>query len=410
MSMLPGNSISPKMARIATLLMFATIFILYETRWTNIAFLLCAAVVFLFGVILKSRTVKIIIRPMYVFVLFFVVFILLSALWAMESSAAIEDAKRFLIILPSIAMIYITFEYEDNVDPLIDIVLWGGYIVMIYSFFALGGIVEVFNMLLTGYRPNEETFINVNLLGMLGAVVVILQAYKMVYDKKFGSAIFLIPTILVIALSQSKKAIIMLLIGVLLVVFSKYISRKNGLKIIKISVLISVMLVIFNYALNLEIFTGLRDRFEDMFSTMSDSSEGVGESTWERMKFIEIGMAQFWETPILGVGIGSSSALLAEKFGRYTYLHNNYVELLACGGIVGFIIYYSMYVYLISNLIKYRKHDVARTNLFLVLIIVLLFADYGFVSYNVKFQFFYLMMMFMHVDHLKRKHRESVGV
>ena len=405
-----NKDIRRSIALVSTLLVFVTLFILYESRWTNIAFLFSAAVAFLFGVVLKYRAVAIKIKPMYMFMLSFIVFTLMSVLWALEPSAAVEDAKRLVVSLISIAMIYITFDREDTIDPLINIVMWGGYIVMIYSFFALGGIVEVFNMLLTGYRPNEEMFINVNLLGMLGAVVVILQAYKMVYDKKFGSAIFLIPTILVIALSQSKKAIIMLLIGVLLVVFSKYISRKNGLKIIKISVLISVMLVIFNYALNLEIFTGLRDRFEDMFSTMSDSSEGVGESTWERMKFIEIGMAQFLETPILGVGIGSSSALLAEKFGRYTYLHNNYVELLACGGIVGFIIYYSMYVYLISNLIKYRKHDVARTNLILVLIIVLLFADYGFVSYNVKYHFFYLMMMFMHVDHLKRKHRESVGV
>ena len=397
------NKIKKRAVWFITLVMFVALYLFDNGSWGNYVFGGCAALVFLVGVVLGRKTTSIVVRPFYIFILCFSIYCLSSYLWAWEPSAALDQAKRMFLILLCFAMVYLYYEKQDNIDALLDCIMWGGYVVSIYAIFAFGGVESVFSMLIAGHRPNaEETFINVNVLGMLGAVAGIIQIYKMVNEKKFLSSVLLIPTIIIIALTQSKKAILMLIIGAVLIAVSRGVTAGKGFKILKVAIALLIVFVVGYYVINLEIFSGLRDRFNDMFSTMSGEDQTEGTSTWERMKFIEIGMAQFWDTPILGVGIGSSKALLLQKYGEYTYLHNNYVELLACGGIVGFAIHYSMYVYLLYNLIKYRRYDVQRADFCIILIIVLLVTDYGFVSYNVKSQYFYLATFFIQVDLLKR--------
>ena len=88
------------------------------------------------------------------------------------------------------------------------------------------------------------------------------------------------------------------------------------------------------------------------------------------------------------------------------YLHNNFVEMLCGGGLVGFILYYSIYVYLFVQLFKYRKADREAFSIAIVWLGLMLIMNYGMVTYYSKTQWYYLLIHFINVSNLKRKHRE----
>ena len=113
-------------------------------------------------------------------------------------------------------------------------------------------------------------------------------------------------------------------------------------------------------------------------------------------------MQQFYKTPILGIGMGNSLELLASVGQRRTYLHCNFVEILASGGIIGFVIYYCIYVKLLGGLWKYRKYRSQTTNLCIVLLLLMLIMDYGMVTYYDKQQYLYFMCFFLQLELLKK--------
>ena len=88
-------------------------------------------------------------------------------------------------------------------------------------------------------------------------------------------------------------------------------------------------------------------------------------------------------------------------YGNAHYLHNNYMEMLACGGIVGFLIHYWIYVYLLRVYIKNFKHHEKEFNICFVLLIFKLIMDIGAVSYYSKTTYFYLLLFIMGVTKIK---------
>lgn len=60
-------------------------------------------------------------------------------------------------------------------------------------------------------------------------------------------------------------------------------------------------------------------------------------------------------------------------------------------------------IYLIYNLIKYRKADFRIFIISFVWIILALAMDYGMVTYYEKTQWFYMMVYFLNIRYLRRK-------
>lgn len=74
------------------------------------------------------------------------------------------------------------------------------------------------------------------------------------------------------------------------------------------------------------------------------------------------------------------------------YLHNNYVEKLACLGLVGIVIYYSIFIYALYYLLKNIKYRDSEYNICLILLIINLIIDYGVVSYYDKATHIYIII------------------
>ena len=153
-------------------------------------------------------------------------------------------------------------------------------------------------------------------------------------------------------------------------------------------------------------FAGIYKRMLSMVSAVT----GVGKtdrSATTRLALVDVGLRQFRKTPILGVGMGSGHLIAWKYLNKGFYLHNNFAEILAGGGLVGFLIYYSIYGYIFSSFILFRRYSTLETAVCTTLLVMALVEDYASVTYYAKETYFYLMIGFLETEKLRRVCRKS---
>lgn len=98
-------------------------------------------------------------------------------------------------------------------------------------------------------------------------------------------------------------------------------------------------------------------RLEGMFNGFFGNEEEMDGSTYTRIQLVDFGKEIFAQRPWLGYGVCNFRAVYLSYFpGRHAlYAHNNYIELLVDLGIVGLVLYYIFYIYLIVRLFKIAK-------------------------------------------------------
>jgi len=72
------------------------------------------------------------------------------------------------------------------------------------------------------------------------------------------------------------------------------------------------------------------------------------------------------------------------------------------------LLYYSIYIYSSVILFKCRKNRDREFSIILVILVLTLMMDYGMVSYYSKETYFYVLLIFLYAEKLKRK-STSVG-
>lgn len=215
----------------------------------------------------------------------------------------------------------------------------------------------------------------------------------------------MIPAIVLIGLSGSRKTLVLAAAGFVILVMKRFGSKNIAKTVIQWSLLGVLILVLFRFLLTLPIFEAVKARMVGLIAMVTGVGE-VDHSTWLRQQYIALGLEQFWKTPLLGIGIDNARFLVETALGRRTYLHSNYVELLADGGIVGFFCYYAMYLYPLWIFYRYRRDRDPYLILCVVLMLLFLVMDYGLVSYYSKSTYFYLSMLFLEARFLSDGNRE----
>jgi len=89
-----------------------------------------------------------------------------------------------------------------------------------------------------------------------------------------------------------------------------------------------------------------------------------------RGELIEDGLFLFKQRPLLGFGINNFREYYGSKTGLYTYTHNNFLELLVGVGLLGFFIYYSIYI--ISFYLLIKKYFKTKQDIYLLFNLVLI--------------------------------------
>lgn len=383
-----------------TIFMVISFYIFELKSWGRYVIFVVAVAIFLINALNNQMKVNMRFEAYHYFILAFIIDCFMSVLWAWNSALAFSKSVTLLLILACMSMIYPYFRKRETVDDLLKIFLLSGYFLCVYTVFYYGRS-DVMSYLTNNVRIGND-FTNSNALGLVAAVSIIIQVYYIINKKANAWAILMVPTIVVLAISQSRKAIIMVVAGVAFLISTNSSNKNIGKKVLSIIGGIVALLILLYLLSNIPIFSGVMKRFTTLFESMNGQrAEDI------RSIFRRIGMEQFWKTPVLGIGIGNSLELLGSSGYNRTYLHSNMVELLACMGIVGFSLYYSIYFYLGYKLFKYRKYDNGITNLCFVLLVMMFIMDYGQVTYYDKVQYLYFMCFFLNIKCVEQKIMEE---
>lgn len=376
-------------------------FVIYDTNsWISIILLGVTLAILVADAILGKGKITITFGPFHVHVLLFAFFCYASCLWAWRPAAATGKATTIIEILICMSVLYFHYAKQDTISELADAVMWAGYVITIYTFLFIG--VSTIKMIAASGDRLLSTYTNINEIGMTVAISVVFSVHNILFitRKIQVKHLFIIPEIILVGLSGSRKALLLVGIGIVLLVLIRFRSRKLLNTIIFWAILGVIMVILSRLLLSLPIFSAVNERMSGLFALITGKGE-IDSSSVKRAAYIQIGLEQFFRTPITGIGIGSSGALLQQYYGRDTYLHNNFVELLASGGIIGFLVFYSIHMHLLYDYFKYRRNDDPYLVLCVIFLMIQLIMEYGMVSYYSKTTYFYFLIFFLEARNLK---------
>ena len=391
-----------------TVLLFA-IFVIFDTHtWGKYAFLGLSICIFMLGCGMNRGEISLRFTPYVAMNVLFICFSLLSSFWAINALDSVIMVRTLIRVFICAYMLYLTYLNipEMDVSMLLKAVMWAGYIISLYTLFFYG----LDTIIAAGSSTNlriENVFSNVNTIGMACALSCVIQInlkYLRPQDHLFPSALLMVPSVVVVAATQSRKALVFLIVGALGYVFVKATKSPKSIfiKCFKILLWILILAFVLYWILQLEVFDGIRKRMEAMLNAVLGNDK-ADHSTILRNNLRTLGLTWFLKYPIGGIGIANPHILANQYYAIDAYLHDNFVELLCGGGIIGFCIYYAMYVYLFRQLWKYRKVNKQRVAFFALWLGLMLAMNFGMVTYYSKAQSFYLMVHFVNVFDLKRK-------
>lgn len=341
-------------------------------------------------------------EPYYVFNIMMIAFTGASSLWAWNASLSIEMFKRMIVTFVCFALVYLAYKDDQDTRIFLNCFKWAGYIVMLYTVQRYG-INQLKTMLLNAVRMRGD-FGNSNLFGMSMAFSCAFEFIEIAQKKRVTlSCPFVIPCILLIAATQSRKAFFIVLFSVFFVFLFYVLDLKRPLySIVATLIFAGLVTLLFHYMQYSPLFSGLNNRVE-LFINYVIGEGDIGISVKERNQMIQIGWDQFLRTPILGIGI-ANAGLVTRQYNDviFTYLHNNYIELLCGGGLIGFTIYYSRYIFLQAKLlfnIHNKEVDVIPCE---IIIFLLLFLDYGRVSYYQKSNQIFFVLLFLQLKNIEK--------
>lgn len=203
-------------------------------------------------------------------------------------------------------------------------------------------------------RLGAEVTGNANIFANLFMYAGVFASWLMVYasNKKLvvPNLIFLCLILLMMAISGGRKTIIAVVATLVLFFLLKKDSKNKtryGRNFFIAAVLVTgIFVAIFNVPFLYDLvgarFEGLMDMFQGKGAHVpGDETRGV---------IFQMAFEGWLDSPLFGYGIDSFKYYNMQTTGHHFYAHNNYVELLFDVGIIGFVVYYWIYYYIIKQL------------------------------------------------------------
>ena len=335
------------------------------------------------------------------FSLWFVSFAMLcvfSMSWSLSASMSFAVIKSFIIFYAVLLLIIFSLRYGLDINKILKCYLVATVINAIYVVIT----VDLTQLGETQLGANLIDGWNGNGIGFLAANGAIIACYLFGRVKhKAEKALYVISVIALSFLTLytgSRTAFLVLLIEVVL-----YLCLVNPSKTAaKILVAFVAIIIVFILVMNVEpLYNVLGSRIEGLLNLWTGEGE-ADSSASIRQTFIENGIEWFKESPLVGYGINNYKVLNQAETGRFTYAHNNYIEIAVGLGVVGLIWYYIVFVYLIVRLVKHVKKSPLSAFLFSTLLTSLV-GQYGTVNYYGFFQNFLILLCFYAIEQSEKE-------
>lgn len=406
--MLDVEKIANGLATVCTALMFASLTIFAAKTIVWVWFTGFSVAVFF----LKTRgRVELSLETYYLFFLGMLLFSAASIIWAWEPIWTLKLVRGMCITFICVAMLFISYSNNGGTWLLLRCLKWSGYLVALYQI-KFYGIKRLWTLLMDAQRVTNEIG-NANTIGLAIAYGCLFELLEIANNKKLTwTCPMLVPGILVVAATQSRKSMLIVIIGGLLVFCFYYIKPEEQLKtLLNIVVFLAVLVMVWKAFRTNHIFAGINNRMESLVNLFIGEGE-VDGSAEARYEMIQIGWQQFKKTPILGIGMenGRVAARVYTQGRLDCYLHNNYIEVLCGGGITGFLIYYSRFLFILYELLKNINHKNKDYYPCLIITIILLIMDYGHITYYVPRNQAYIALLFLQIKSFDKGNNNQIYI
>ncbi len=345
----------------------------------------------LFELLYGNRTIYV--NKILITYIIFILFGALTLFWSLDQERTIDIVKRMILTTINLVILYNILKKYD----LISAIFMGMLIGTIANFLLGIGLVHVnFDVFFPQTTRFQGTSINPNITASFMLYSIFLSIVY-IQTNKSKLALFLALTNIVLALYvillTISRTSLVISVGVLLTFLIHNILDKNRRKyIILIAVAITIFLIFTDTTKIMQTINFALKRIGFIFDSLM--GEGKEYSANERMELIQIAWEMFSQSPIFGQGVHT-----VEYVTKGWYSHNNYVELLATTGIIGFSIYYFIFILLAGSIL--RIHDTWLKIYLSLFIVSILMFDLGGVTYYDKLT----LLIFMIIGYITEKYQ-----
>lgn len=302
----------------------------------------------------------------------FILLSVASGFWAASLSSALFPISRMVQILVLTYCMIIYLENEDRLNQYLNVVMAATLFMIVYIFVRTPA-----DQWFKGFLGSVTQY-NTNDVGCALSVCVVVAFYVAYVHKKKVYYVLSVIAFFTATLTSSRKALLMCAFGVLMIVVFHYRARNYVLRVLIILAGLAVVLILVYQIPYLYETIGWRmDRMVD-FVMNDDNSD---QSLMLRRFCIDMAKQFFKEDPVFGIGINNFSFRIRDYGYALGYAHNNYMEIAADLGIVGLIVYYWFYLYLVLKLLKQMLNGHKNALLFLPLMLLFMVFEYGMVNY-----------------------------
>lgn len=356
------------------------IFALYQVKFAaTVTALLMFASSILLWVVRKKRSI--VIPYNTVWFLAFTAWSAASIGWSTYyHSSQVPLVMRMLVVVAMITSVAIYVDNAENLERLVSLFIIGAVIIVFLELSSVpvsvwfeGGMGEHFSE----SNQNEVAF-----WIMCAEIFAFYFAY--LRNKRW---MYLVAALLFffVVLTSSRKGLLGGLVApVVMIGLSTY--KKNYF--FKLLLIVSLAIGVFLFVMtNEEAYNIVGRRFDSLFRFIKEPNAKADGSAYLRIYFIGFAKQLFAQRPVTGHGVGNFMQILSNETGSLSYYcHNNYWQILSELGIIGFLIYYSLYFGVaISLMIKVKKRGNALSVLFLTMIMLIFAFDAGLISFYSKY-------------------------
>lgn len=386
---------------ISLLLYLIAYYVFYQdiTPYASTVRLLATGLIFLSGCgISIINRVLVLDQHIATYILFFI-FGLTSIMWAKDDTLIISVVSSMLRTIAVLFFVSVRVKTQEDIERVMVVHVLA---VIFLNIFVLKLMIDFYS--LSGFflkRFGDNFAYNSNATSNLNAISALFCIYFMKKSKKkIFPVISLVFAIFIIIICESKQGMIAMVMGILLTIYLKGNLRKKFNTII---IAIIVVIVLWELLMNVpSLYEIIGYRFEGFLGIgHAVSKDG---STLNRNHLLKQAFDVWLSHPFVGVGFNNFPVVQTVHSGYY-YAHNNYLELLADLGIVGFFCFYMNYIRILR--VKIDK-SVPMQVLLKSLFFMLAFIDLAVVSYqDLRYQL-PLYLIFLGLKKISREERSVI--
>ena len=319
----------------------------------------------------------------------------ISILWAVRTTLVVESMKSMVVHVAITFLLRGRIRNNEDLKKIIKVIIISIVINSVYLLITNKGMYAA----QPGFddktvRLGTEGDWNANGIGSLTSTAMVLSLYFFKEENsKFRKCMYVavvVLTVLVTLMTGSRTALIKVFTGVSCFLFLSSKGKRLPMTIIILFILVMMYYLVMKVPFFYSIVGWRMEGLTNLFT----GGGHVDHSAQIRNQFIYDAIAQWKKEPILGYGIDCYRVVNTVKANYYS--HNNFVEILADLGLIGFFVYYGGFFYCFKKLLSLRKNDNLKW-LFTSLLIIIMISDYGSVSYNSLLNHVSIMLMFAYV-------------